>query len=67
MYKNVTKENNKCYTSFQDPEVSAAFQDISSNPANIAKYQNNPKVQIKCLSTACLRQDAGTTSWMACQ
>ena len=22
-----------------------AFQDISSNPANISKYQNNPKVQ----------------------
>ena len=30
---------------FQDPEVARAFQDISSNPANIAKYQNNPKVQ----------------------
>lgn len=29
----------------QDPEVSTAFQDISSNPANIIKYQNNPKVQ----------------------
>ena len=29
----------------QDPEVAAAFQDISSNPANISKYQNNPKVQ----------------------
>merc|ERR1719376_1953872 len=29
---------------FSDPEVSAAFQDISSNPANMAKYQNNPKV-----------------------
>ena len=29
----------------QDPEVAQAFQDISSNPANIAKYQNNPKVQ----------------------
>ena len=25
--------------------MSAAFQDISSNPANMAKYQDNPKVQ----------------------
>ena len=30
---------------FQDPEVSQAFQEISTNPANIAKYQDNPKVQ----------------------
>ncbi len=30
---------------FQDPEVASAFQDISTNPANITKYQNNPKVQ----------------------
>ena len=29
----------------QDPEVSAAFQDVASNPANISKYQNNPRVQ----------------------
>ena len=29
---------------FKDPEVAAAFQDISSNPANIGKYQSNPKV-----------------------
>ena len=29
---------------FSDPEVAAAFQDISSNPANIMKYQNNPKI-----------------------
>lgn len=28
----------------QDPEVSAAFMDIQSNPANIAKHQSNPKV-----------------------
>ena len=27
-----------------DPEVAAAFKDITSNPANIMKYQNNPKV-----------------------
>ncbi|XP_058452080.1 hsc70-interacting protein 1-like [Malaya genurostris] len=29
---------------FKDPEVAAALQDIMSNPSNIAKYQNNPKV-----------------------
>nr|KAG5701805.1 hypothetical protein BaRGS_000795 [Batillaria attramentaria] len=28
-----------------DPEVSAAFQDVAANPANISKYQNNPRVQ----------------------
>lgn len=28
----------------KDPEIMAAFQDVSANPANIAKYQNNPKV-----------------------
>ena len=34
----------KSFTAFADPEVAAAFKDISSNPANIMKYQNNPKV-----------------------
>lgn len=29
---------------FSDPEVMTAFKDISANPANIMKYQNNPKV-----------------------
>lgn len=29
---------------FQDPEVAAAFKDATANPANIFKYQNNPKV-----------------------
>lgn len=29
---------------FRDPEVAAAFQDIMTNPGNIMKYQNNPKV-----------------------
>lgn len=29
---------------FSDPEVSAALQDVMTNPANIIKYQNNPKV-----------------------
>ena len=30
---------------FQNPTVAAAFKDISQNPANIAKYQNEPKVK----------------------
>ena len=29
---------------FEDPEVGAAMLDISSNPANFVKYQNNPKI-----------------------
>lgn len=29
---------------FKDPEVAAAFQDILANPANIIKYQSNPKI-----------------------
>lgn len=29
---------------FKDPEVAAAFQDILANPANVVKYQNNPKI-----------------------
>lgn len=32
-------------SAFQDPEVSKAFQDVATNPANMSKYQNNPKVQ----------------------
>lgn len=31
-------------SAFSDPELSAAFQDIITNPANIVKYQSNPKV-----------------------
>jgi len=27
-----------------DPEISAALQDVMSNPENIMKYQNNPKI-----------------------
>lgn len=34
----------KIYLCPQDPEVAAAFQDVSSNPANFVKYQNNPKI-----------------------
>lgn len=29
----------------QDPEVAAAFADISQNPANMSKYANNAKIQ----------------------
>lgn len=28
----------------KDPEVMTAFQDVAQNPANISKYQNNPKI-----------------------
>ncbi|XP_062387798.1 hsc70-interacting protein [Sardina pilchardus] len=28
----------------KDPDVMAAFQDVAQNPANIAKYQSNPKI-----------------------
>ncbi|XP_077414702.1 hsc70-interacting protein [Vanacampus margaritifer] len=31
-------------TAMQDPELMAAFQDVAQNPANIAKYQSNPKI-----------------------
>ncbi|KAB0357729.1 hypothetical protein FD754_001885 [Muntiacus muntjak] len=29
----------------QDPEVMVAFQDVTQNPANMSKYQSNPKVE----------------------
>ena len=29
----------------QDPEVAQAFQDVSANPQNYAKYENNPKIK----------------------
>nr|KAG5676111.1 hypothetical protein PVAND_005965 [Polypedilum vanderplanki] len=29
---------------FKDPEIAAALQDVMTNPANMMKYQNNPKV-----------------------
>ena len=28
----------------QDPKVMVAFQDVAQNPANMSKYQSNPKV-----------------------
>ena len=28
----------------QDPEVMVAFQNVAHNPANMSKYQSNPKV-----------------------
>ncbi|XP_050347117.1 putative protein FAM10A4 [Nymphalis io] len=32
------------FETLTDPEISAAVYDVSSNPANFIKYQNNPKV-----------------------
>ncbi|XP_071645094.1 hsc70-interacting protein [Temnothorax longispinosus] len=29
---------------FEDPEVAEAFKEISTNPSNVLKYQNNPKI-----------------------
>ena len=29
----------------EDPEVQAALQDLSTNPMNMMKYKDNPKVQ----------------------
>ena len=29
----------------QDPEVMVAFQDVTQKPANMSKYQSNPKVR----------------------
>ncbi|XP_030888922.1 phospholipid phosphatase 3 [Leptonychotes weddellii] len=29
----------------QDPEVMVAFQDVAQNPANMSKYQSNPKIR----------------------
>ena len=34
-----------CVLHVQEPEVAAAFQDIQKNPANVSKYENNPKVK----------------------
>ncbi|XP_019964356.1 hsc70-interacting protein [Paralichthys olivaceus] len=31
-------------SAMKDPEVMAAFQDVAQNPANISKYQSNPKI-----------------------
>jgi len=36
--------NPEILEAIRDPEVAAAFQDIMTNPGNIMKYQNNPKV-----------------------
>ncbi|XP_059618636.1 hsc70-interacting protein 1-like [Phlebotomus argentipes] len=36
--------DNDLFSAFKDPEVAAALQDIMTNPANIIKYQNNPKI-----------------------
>ncbi len=38
--------NPLCILIFQDPDVMAAFQDVAQNPANISKYQSNPKIMV---------------------
>ncbi|KAF3816526.1 hypothetical protein GH733_013874, partial [Mirounga leonina] len=45
----------------QDPEVMVAFQDVAQNPANMSKYQSNPKVMnlISKLSS----KFGGTLDW----
>ena len=44
-YNTLNKHSSCLPSPVQDPEVSAAFQDVATNPANISKYQNNPRVQ----------------------
>ena len=34
-----------CIAGMQDPEVMVAFQDVTQKPANMSKYQSNPKVR----------------------
>jgi hypothetical protein len=31
---------------FQNPKVQAAIMDISQNPMNVVKYQNDPEVRL---------------------
>ncbi len=38
--------NPLCILISQDPDVMAAFQDVAQNPANISKYQSNPKIMV---------------------
>ena len=39
------QSSSKTHTLSQDPEVQAAFKDVQANPANISRYENNPKVK----------------------
>lgn len=50
--------NPEVLSAMQDPEVMAAFQDVAQNPANLSKYQNNPKIMnlISKLSSSFGRQ-----------
>nr|CAD7408055.1 unnamed protein product [Timema cristinae] len=41
----LTADDGEIEVRISDPEVAAAFQDITSNPANMAKYQGNPKIK----------------------
>ncbi|XP_053483631.1 MORC family CW-type zinc finger protein 3-like [Ictalurus furcatus] len=36
--------NPEVLMAMKEPEVMAAFQDVAQNPANISKYQGNPKI-----------------------
>ncbi|XP_076227747.1 putative protein FAM10A4 isoform X1 [Nomia melanderi] len=36
--------DNELLEAFKDPEVAEAFNDLSTKPMNILKYQNNPKI-----------------------
>ncbi|XP_053472439.1 hsc70-interacting protein-like [Ictalurus furcatus] len=38
------EEHKEASQDSQDPEVMAAFKEVAQNPANISKYQGNPKI-----------------------
>ena len=40
---------------FQKPEVGQAVMDISQNPANLVKYQDNPEVMKVCPTCCCVQ------------
>jgi hypothetical protein len=44
---------------FQNPKVQAAIMDCSSNPANIAKYQNDPEIMTVFTKIATIFPGAG--------
>lgn len=37
-------ENPELAASFQNPKIQAAIMDISQNPMNISKYQDDPEI-----------------------
>ena len=42
--KKEEKEDPYLVAAFKDPEISRAFSEMTTNAANIMKYQDNPKV-----------------------